>query len=101
MSDMISFGVAPALLLYHAVLVQFDVPGMFITVFYIACGAYRLARFNITETSQHFIGLPITVAGCFLTLSYLAFPFIPSVSFLFLTTIFSFLMISPIQIKKM
>ncbi|WP_064092433.1 CDP-diacylglycerol--serine O-phosphatidyltransferase [Rossellomorea aquimaris] len=101
MSDIISFGVAPALLLYQAALVHFDVPGILITLFYIACGAYRLARFNITETSHYFIGLPITVAGCFLTLSYLALPYIPGVSFLILTMLFSFLMISPFQIKKM
>ncbi|MET0960638.1 MAG: CDP-diacylglycerol--serine O-phosphatidyltransferase, partial [Psychrobacillus psychrotolerans] len=49
MSDIISFGVAPALLIYSLVLQEFSVTGMIITVIYIACGAFRLARFNISE----------------------------------------------------
>ena len=49
MSDIISFGVAPALLLYQGILNEFGAPGAFFTIFYIACGAFRLARFNISK----------------------------------------------------
>ena len=49
MSDIISFGVAPALLLYQGILHEFGGPGSFFTVFYIGCGAFRLARFNISK----------------------------------------------------
>lgn len=101
MSDIISFGVAPALLLYTAVLNQYDFPGMFFTIFYIGCGAFRLARFNISENDGYFTGLPITVAGCLLTLCYFAVPFVSSVLILFMTIILSILMVSPFTLKKM
>nr|WP_263325649.1 CDP-diacylglycerol--serine O-phosphatidyltransferase [Neobacillus sp. Marseille-Q6967] len=101
MSDIISFGVAPALLLYQGILHEFGFPGAFFTVFYIGCGAFRLARFNITENNGFFTGLPITAAGCLVTLSFLAIPYLPSHIFLFIMIILSFLMVSPFKLKKM
>ncbi|GGA32731.1 CDP-diacylglycerol--serine O-phosphatidyltransferase [Psychrobacillus lasiicapitis] len=100
MSDIISFGVAPALLLYSLVLQEFSTAGMAITIIYIACGAFRLARFNISEANGFFTGLPITVAGVILTLSYFAIDMIPSVSYMFLFIILAFLMISTFTLKK-
>ncbi|MBS4194762.1 CDP-diacylglycerol--serine O-phosphatidyltransferase [Lederbergia citri] len=100
MSDIISFGVAPALLLYQGILNLFGFPGIFLTVFFISCGAFRLARFNITENNGYFMGLPITSAGCLLTLSYLAIPYFPPNSFLFIIFILSILMISTFTFKK-
>lgn len=100
MSDIISFGVAPALLIYSLVLQEFSVVGMVITVIYIACGAFRLARFNISESNGYFTGLPITVAGVILTLSYFAINYIPSVSYMFLFIILALLMISTFTLRK-
>ncbi|WP_313891773.1 CDP-diacylglycerol--serine O-phosphatidyltransferase [Psychrobacillus sp.] len=100
MSDVVSFGVAPALLIYAMVLQEFSVAGMIITVIYIACGAFRLARFNISEPDGFFTGLPITGAGVILTLSYFAVDFIPSVSYMFLTIILAILMISTFTLRK-
>ena len=100
MSDIISFGVAPALLLYQGVLHEFGRPGTFFTVFYIGCGAFRLARFNITESNGYFTGLPITAAGCLATLSFLAINYVPSQTFLFIIIILSFLMVSSFKLKK-
>jgi CDP-diacylglycerol---serine O-phosphatidyltransferase len=100
MSDIISFGVAPALLLYEGILNEFGAPGTFFTVFYIACGAFRLARFNITSSKRFFTGLPITAAGCISTLSFLGIPYIPSQWFLFLIILLSLLMISTFRIRK-
>ncbi|WP_077214053.1 CDP-diacylglycerol--serine O-phosphatidyltransferase [Bacillus dakarensis] len=100
MSDIISFGVAPALLLYQGILFEFGAPGAFFTVLYIACGAVRLSRFNISETIGYFTGLPITAAGCLATLSYLVIPYYPPQLFIFIITILSILMISPFKIKK-
>lgn len=100
MGDIISFGVAPALLLYQGILNLFGFPGIFFTIFYIGCGAFRLARFNISENNGFFTGLPITAAGCLLTLSYLGIPYLPPYSFLFITLILSFLMISTFTLKK-
>lgn len=100
MSDIISFGVAPALLIYQGILSQFGAPGAFFTVFYIGCGAFRLARFNISESNGYFTGLPITAAGVLATLSFLAISFIPPQTFLFIMMILSFLMVSPFRLKK-
>lgn len=100
MSDIISFGVAPALLLYQGIIHIFSIPGIFFTVFYIGCGAFRLARFNITENNGYFHGLPITAAGCILTLCYLGNALISTFFYLFLIIILSFFMISPLKIKK-
>jgi CDP-diacylglycerol--serine O-phosphatidyltransferase len=100
MSDIISFGIAPALLLYQGIIHDFGGPGIFFTIFYIGCGAFRLARFNISECASYFTGLPITAAGCFITLSYLFIPYFPSQIFLFLMIISSFLMVSTFKLKK-
>lgn len=100
MSDIISFGVAPALLIYQGILFEFGAPGSFFTIFYIGCGAFRLARFNISENNGYFTGLPITAAGCLATLSFLAVPYLPAPFFLFTMIILSFLMVSPFQLRK-
>lgn len=100
MSDIISFGVAPALLLYQGILSEFGAAGSFFAILYIACGAIRLAKFNITEGNGYFTGLPITVAGCIATLSYLLIPYLQPQVFFYIITTLSFLMISPFKIKK-
>ncbi|NMD70622.1 CDP-diacylglycerol--serine O-phosphatidyltransferase [Bacillus sp. DNRA2] len=100
MSDIISFGVAPALLLYQGILFEFGAPGIFFTVFFIGCGAFRLARFNISENNGYFTGLPITAAGCLATLSFLAIPHVPPQGFIFIMIVLSLLMISPFKLKK-
>lgn len=100
MSDIISFGVAPALLLYQGIIHYFSNSGIFITVFFIGCGAFRLARFNITENHGYFHGLPITAAGCILTFSYLGVGVLPPIFYLFFMILLSFLMISTIKIRK-
>ena len=100
MSDIISFGVAPALLMYSLVLHQYSVTGMIITVIYIACGGLRLARFNISESNGFFTGLPITAAGVILTLSYFAIDVIPSVTYMFLVITLALLMISTFTLRK-
>lgn len=100
MSDIISFGVAPALLLYQGILIEFGAPGAFFSIFYISCGAFRLARFNISENNGYFTGLPITAAGCLATLSFLVIPVLPPQTFLFIIIILSFAMVSSFKLKK-
>ncbi|WP_019242676.1 MULTISPECIES: CDP-diacylglycerol--serine O-phosphatidyltransferase [Bacillus] len=100
MSDIISFGVAPALLIYQSVLIHMGAPGMFFTVLYIGCGAFRLAKFNITESNGYFTGLPITAAGCLVTLSYLGIPAFPPVFYLVLMCLLALSMVSPFKLKK-
>jgi CDP-diacylglycerol--serine O-phosphatidyltransferase len=100
LSDLISFGVVPAFLLYQSTLNEFGLSGILFTIIFIVCGAIRLARFNIVEFSGHYTGIPITVAGCLLAVSYLTNEIIPSQIFMFLIIILSFLMISTIEVKK-
>lgn len=98
--DLISFGVAPSLLLYSKVLFEFGMPGAMATVIFIAAGATRLARFNVTETKGYFVGLPITAGGCLLTISFLLVNTIPAPVFMFIIICLSFLMISTFKVKK-
>lgn len=60
--DLISFGVAPALLIYHQALYQIPVAGLTLTILFVLCGAVRLARYNVKEFNGVFLGLPITAA---------------------------------------
>lgn len=100
MSDIISFGVAPALLLYSSVLLQLGSAGMIAAVLYIVCGAFRLARFNVTEANGCFTGLPITAAGVILTASFLIAPFINPEVYLVIFLVLSYVMVANFQLKK-
>jgi CDP-diacylglycerol--serine O-phosphatidyltransferase len=67
LADVISFGVAPALLMYQWVLHRLGLGGLLAAFSYVACAAIRLARFNVLTTSdsgapvapgKYIIGLP-------------------------------------------
>ncbi len=88
LSDIISFGVAPAFfgiisvaslwliatsLWFKAILVLY----LFTVIFYVAAGILRLARFNVTDQSKSFQGLPITVAGMFIAVIVLFVSIVP------------------------
>lgn len=100
MSDIISFGIAPAILVYMNVLFEFGTAGMVFAIIYIASGAFRLARFNTMETTGYFTGLPITAAGTLLTLSYFGLSLFTPVLYMFLMPILAILMISTFTLKK-
>lgn len=100
MSDIISFGVAPALLMYEVALFDFGTAGMGMTILYIACGALRLARFNVSVSNGYFIGLPITAAGTLLTLAFFSLNYFNPVFYMFLVPILAILMISTFTLKK-
>lgn len=62
LSDLVSFGVSPAIVFYFRFLKDTGRPGMVAAFFFILCGALRLARFNATidkNKSDYFQGLPI------------------------------------------
>jgi CDP-diacylglycerol--serine O-phosphatidyltransferase len=66
LSDLVSFGVAPAILLYLWALKPFDRIGWLASFMFMACGALRLARFNVQAASiekRYFQGLPIPMAA--------------------------------------
>ncbi len=68
LADLVSFGIAPAIMMYQLVLHSLNKPGIAIALFYMLCGALRLARFNVKtlnggEQSTDFVGLPIPAAA--------------------------------------
>ncbi len=64
LADLITFGLAPALLMYLWVLESAGRPGWSAALLFTICGALRLARFNTTTSaSSDFEGLPIPAAA--------------------------------------
>jgi CDP-diacylglycerol--serine O-phosphatidyltransferase len=66
LSDLISFGVAPGILLYLWQLQPFSRLGMLAAFLFVVCGALRLARFNVNSAflpKGFFQGLPIPMAA--------------------------------------
>jgi CDP-diacylglycerol--serine O-phosphatidyltransferase len=68
LADIVSFGVAPAFLIYRIVLQEFE-SGWIIAAIYLVCGGIRLARFNVLSTQagnsdgREFVGFPIPSAA--------------------------------------
>lgn len=66
LADFLSFGVAPAIIMYLVKLHSMGKWGWVISVVYIMASAYRLARFNLlaqTEEKKDFLGLPVPGAA--------------------------------------
>jgi CDP-diacylglycerol--serine O-phosphatidyltransferase len=66
LADLVSFGVAPGLLIYSWALSGYGMMGSAVMFTFVACGALRLARFNVMSTtseSKYFTGLPIPAAA--------------------------------------
>jgi CDP-diacylglycerol---serine O-phosphatidyltransferase len=74
LADAISFGVAPALLVFRWGLSDLGKPGALIAFLFLACGVIRLARFNVMAAkdggaSKYSLGIPIPVgASCIVSL---------------------------------
>jgi CDP-diacylglycerol--serine O-phosphatidyltransferase len=62
LADLISFGLAPAVLVYTWVLPEWPITAWFAAFFWLACAAFRLARFNFTidptADKRYFVGMP-------------------------------------------
>ncbi len=104
LADLVSFGVAPGVLMYLWALEPLGRIGWLAAFLFVVCGALRLARFNTqvaTVSSDHFVGLPIpagagmnavTVLFCD-RLGLVAHPF----SILLMLYLLSFLMVSTMR----
>jgi CDP-diacylglycerol--serine O-phosphatidyltransferase len=78
LADVISFGVAPAILTYRWALADLGILGVAVSFVFLACGAIRLARFNVlamnprgtpNKPGKYILGLPIPgAAGVILAL---------------------------------
>ncbi len=106
LADVISFGVAPGVLLYEWALRPFGKLGWLAAFLYVICGALRLARFNVqvsTVESRRFIGMPIPAAACIVATCVLLFyelggtGTVKMVSMVILVFLLAFLMVSNIK----
>ncbi len=76
LADIVSFGVAPAMLLYQYCGVDYGRFGMVVSGLYVVFGAIRLARFNVTTLEIEpsvFIGVPIPTAAIFISILVLLY----------------------------
>ncbi len=79
LADLVSFGIAPALIAYNWTLSGFGAIGWTVAVIFCVCCAIRLARFNIqalrdegaTETNPYFTGMPTPAGACLMLLPLL------------------------------
>ncbi len=101
LADLVSFGVAPAILIYAQYMHRFyGVFGLAAAIAFALCGAVRLARFNVMNITTHFVGVPITVAGGLMALFALMGQYLHPGFFLGATLILAFLMVSRLKVPK-
>jgi CDP-diacylglycerol--serine O-phosphatidyltransferase len=108
LADLVSFGVAPAVLAYSWGLADFDRLGWMASFLFVVCGSMRLARFNIQThvvDKRYFVGLPIPAAAGTVATIVLATPErlvsrMWMAGLLVLTFLLSFLMISTIRYRS-
>ncbi len=108
LADLVSFGVAPAVLAYSWGLSDFHRLGWMASFLFVVCGSMRLARFNIQTKvvdKRYFVGLPIpAAAGTIVTLVLAtAEPLVDRywmAGLLVLTIVLSYLMISTIRYRS-
>jgi CDP-diacylglycerol--serine O-phosphatidyltransferase len=76
LSDLVSFGVAPAFLIYKANLIHFNSIGVIISSLLMIAGGFRLARFNVQLVGfnkTYFTGLPIPSSAITIAAFLIAF----------------------------
>jgi len=106
LSDLVAFGVAPSVMMYKWALMPFGRLGWAAAFLFVACGALRLARFNVqtgSSASKAFKGMPIPGAASILSsviiFYYVHWDGIPGkhVIYLLLTIFLAFLMVSTLR----
>lgn len=111
LADVVSFGVAPAILIYNWALEGLGTLGIVAAFSYIAAGAIRLARFNVlamgkdgapTKPSKYILGLPIPGAAGILVSLVAAVHSDqgPALPVLAVVLLMSFLMVSSIRFRS-
>lgn len=106
--DLVSFGMAPAILLYQWALSPFGRLGWVACFLFTACGALRLARFNVQANvveKNYFQGLPIPMAAGIVASSVLAFQDLEwesmgSIVLLVMTILLAFVMVSNFRYRS-
>ncbi len=108
LADVISFGMAPAFLVYRWGLAEFDRLGLAASFLFLVCGACRLARFNVQVhivDKRFFVGLPIpaaagALAGLIWSFSEPTPPREVKAVFVGVTIVLSFLMVSTFRYRS-
>lgn len=73
LADVISFGLAPAVIAYAILAHRYHYLICVVSGAFLACGILRLARFNAVRVKEGFVGLPITSSGLTVVLYVLVF----------------------------
>jgi len=79
LADLVSFGLAPAVLVYYWALLPWGTWGWLAACLYVVCGALRLARFNVqigTVERSYFVGLPVPGAAEMIAATVLMYYFL-------------------------
>ena len=106
LADLVSFGIAPALLAFSWALRPYGRFGWLAAFLFVACGALRLARFNVQAPSgevKYFKGLPIPAAAFMIALTILLYHrlietgWIKDIVILVMIYALAFLMVSKIR----
>ena len=63
LSDLLSFGVVPAMALYEGQVHSLPVLGVAGALAFVLCGGWRLARFPLVKSAHAFVGAPIPPTG--------------------------------------
>lgn len=109
-SDLVSFGIAPGVLLYKWGLAGFELFGFAIAFMFVLCGAFRLARFNtgVDDAEPGYSrGLTITCAGATVAVLVMhhqktGMSLLESQLVILLFTLFlTYLMVSPIRFRTL
>jgi CDP-diacylglycerol--serine O-phosphatidyltransferase len=106
--DLVSFGMAPAMMLYLWALQPFGRLGWVVSFLFVACGALRLARFNVQANvveKNYFQGLPIPMAAGIVASSVLAFQDLElepmgNPGLLVMTIVLAFVMVSNFRFRS-
>lgn len=107
LADLVSFGVAPSVLIFILCdfnkLGPFGILGYAVLIAFPICGAYRLARYNVSTFDGNFRGIPITIAGCFMAAYAILSLYVklPVIIAFVLMIIGAYLMVSNIKLKKL
>lgn len=119
LADVVSFGVAPGMLAYVFAMQPFGRIGWLAAFLFAACGALRLARFNIQTKKldkRYFVGLPIPAAAGLIVSSVLLLgdspslvvlghevlsPEVTSALMVVLVTVTGFLMVSKVRYRSL
>jgi CDP-diacylglycerol--serine O-phosphatidyltransferase len=106
LADLVSFGIAPALLAFSWALRPYGKFGWLAAFLFVVCGALRLARFNVQSSSgevKYFKGLPIPAAALMIALTILLYlelietDWVKDIAVLAMIYVLAFLMVSNVR----